>query len=897
MIKLETIITDLPDPASAGRFLERFADRHPRDHRRLMADDAVLSDVLALASFSPLIAQTLLQSPEHVAWLRRRRSAAAVRDKDEMLESLARFSLTNSQIEPHVQLARFRRRELMRIFLRDIRRLATIAEITDEISTLADAILEHALRLARQEMDNRFGQPLATDARGRKTPAEFCIVSLGKLGSRELNYSSDIDLLFIYSDDGMTSGSGSRGTVTNREYFVKLAERVIKLVGEASGEGSAYRVDLRLRPNGRVGPLALSLEETVRYYEETARPWERQVLIRSRSSAGDSGIFKDFSARVEAFVFAADQDVAEALQNVLLSKQKIDLEQILARGFDVKLGRGGIREIEFIAQALQLAHGGRDSWIRSPHTLITLDRLRDRRYISDAELTSLAEAYTFLRQTEHILQMENGLQTHTLPNEPEKRTLLARKMRFAGLSEFEAALEHHTVAVHTVFERVFDLEAVADPVPVATESAGENTFIDTPPTSSAAGPVDTDPNDQLISKFPRLAELLAALPENTSGPESSGTQPDEEAITAAVLSAVSEHDPLGKQLGDLRREWHRQITRIIYSDAAGELSMTESKRLQTALAEASISAALKIAERQTAHKFSRELGRFRTAVLGLGKLGSGGLDLDSDLDLILVFSADGHEGEEDVGPDLRLAAAKLAEGFVNALSGMTREGSLYRVDLRLRPFGKDGTLATSAAAFEEYLANRAAIWELLALVKLRGVGGDPKLARETEQRLRTIIHRRGREIDPAELAAETGQIRHRLEAEKADRRSSRDIDIKYGEGGMLDIYFALRFLQLRDNVPDEGRDRSTGHTLHQLVEHGSLSEELFRPLMAGYDFLSRLDHELRLTVGRTTRLPYANKKALEVIARRLGLRSPAELYEHLTAHRIAVRGAFDRILG
>ena len=896
MIKLETIISDLPDPANASRFLERFAELHPRDHRRLMADEAVLSDVLALASFSPLITQTLLQSPEHVAWLRRRRSAAAVRDKDEMLESLARFSLTSSQIEPHVQLARFRRRELMRIFLRDIRRLATIAEITDEISTLADAILEHALRLARQELDNRYGQPLATDARGRKTPAEFCIVSLGKLGSRELNYSSDIDLLFIYSDDGMTSGSGSRGSVTNREYFVKLAERVIKLVGEASGEGSAYRVDLRLRPNGRVGPLALSLEETVRYYEATARPWERQVLIRSRSSAGDAGIFKDFSTRVEAFVFAADQDVAEALQNVLLSKQKIDLEQILARGFDVKLGRGGIREIEFIAQALQLAYGGRDNWIRSPHTLITLDRLHDRRRISDAELTSLTEAYAFLRQTEHILQMENGLQTHTLPNELDKRTLLARKMRFAELSEFEAALEHHTTGVHAVFKRVFDLVAIEASDAAVTRPAGEETFINSPPTASATEPIDRELNDHLIPDFPRLAELLAALPENTSDPESSGTPADKEAIAAAMLSAVSEHDPLGKQLADLRREWHRQITRIIYRDAAGYISMAESKRLQTALAEASIAAALKVSERQTAHRFSRELGLFRTAVLGLGKLGSGGLDLDSDLDLIIVYTTDGHQADEGLEPDLRLAAAKLAEGFVNALSGMTREGSLYRVDLRLRPFGKDGPLATPAAAFEDYMANRAAIWELLALVKLRGVGGDAGLAREAEHRVRKIIHSRGREIDPAKLATESRRIRHRLEAEKADRRSLRDIDIKYGEGGMLDIYFALRFLQLRDNVPDKGPDRSTGHTLQQLMEQGSLSDELFRPLMAGYNFLSRLDHELRLTVGRTTRLPHANKKALEVIARRLGLRSPEELYEHLTSHRIAIRAAFDRIL-
>ena len=186
-----------------------------------------------------------------------------VRSKDDLLESLARFSLTHSQVEPQILLARFRRRELMRIFLSDIRRLATIAEITEDISNLADAILEYALRIARQELDNRYGTPLETDEKGRTRPADFTVVALGKLGSKELNYSSDIDLLFLYSAEGKTSDTGVRGSITNREYFIKLAEAIVRLVGQQTGEGAAYRVDLRLRPHGRVGPLAISVARRV----------------------------------------------------------------------------------------------------------------------------------------------------------------------------------------------------------------------------------------------------------------------------------------------------------------------------------------------------------------------------------------------------------------------------------------------------------------------------------------------------------------------------------------------------------------------------------------------------------------------------------------------------------
>ncbi len=292
MPRTEQLIRDLPDPDPARRFLGQLTENHPAAAAKLLRSEGLLSDILTLVSFSPLLATTLLQNPEYFWWLNRKRADSRVRGKDELLESLARFSLTNSQLEPQVLYARFRRRELIRIYLRDIRGLATIAEITEEISNLADAILEAALKEARREMDNRFGLPQQQDEKGRAVTARFCIAALGKLGSKELNYSSDIDLLFLYSEEGTTSGNGTKGAVTNREYFVKLSEFIVKLVGQQTGEGAAYRVDLRLRPHGSLGALALSIGDTAKYCRTEARAWERQVLIRSRGCAGDVELFQ-----------------------------------------------------------------------------------------------------------------------------------------------------------------------------------------------------------------------------------------------------------------------------------------------------------------------------------------------------------------------------------------------------------------------------------------------------------------------------------------------------------------------------------------------------------------------------------------------------------------------------
>jgi glutamate-ammonia-ligase adenylyltransferase len=456
MSDLNSLIKTLPDPDPAERFFERLKLEKPADAQRLLKNEGLLSDVLTLVAYSPLLAATLMQNTQYFAWLNKRRTETKVRDKEELLEALARFTLTNSTLETNVLLSRFQRRELLRIYLRDIRGLGTISEITEELSHLADAVLEYALRVARQELDNRYGAPQVKDEKGRDITGKFTVVSLGKLGSLELNYASDIDLLFLYSEDGETSGIGSRGAVSNKEYFIKLSELVTKLVGQQAGEGAAYRVDLRLRPHGRIGALAISLKESVDYYHASARNWERQVLLRARSSAGDADLFKDFYARVEDVIYQRNVSLEQALETVRLSKLQIDMEHKQERGFNVKLGRGGIREIEFIAQAPQLALGDSDHWLRAPHTLISLSRLTDRSLLRKRELTQLSDAYSFLRSLEHRVQMENGLQTHAVPEERERRVLVARRMACADEESFNETLKLHTDNVSEVYRRLFN---------------------------------------------------------------------------------------------------------------------------------------------------------------------------------------------------------------------------------------------------------------------------------------------------------------------------------------------------------------------------------------------------------------------------------------------------------
>jgi len=904
--KVQIFSQTLPDAEGTKRFFLKLGKKHPKNAEKLLKNEGLLSDILTLAAFSPLLATTILQHPNYLEWLNRERHSSTIKEKEEILESLARFALTNSLLETNVLLARFRRRELLRIYLKDIRRLSTIVEITEEISNLADSILEHALQIARQELDNQYGMPLEVDTKGRSNRANFCVVALGKLGSKELNYSSDIDLLYLYSQNGSTSGHGSKGKTSNRQYFIKLAQTVSKIVGEQTGEGAAYRVDLRLRPNGRVGALSISLTEAVKYYKTSSQMWERQVLIRSRSSAGDSEIFTDFLSQVESNVFSPNETVEHALGNVLKSKEKIDLEKIAKNGFDVKLGKGGIREIEFIAQALQLAYAGTDPWLRSPHTLISLSRLADRKLITEIELTELFEAYEFLRRLEHRLQMEHGLQIHIVADKPEKRLIVAERMNFETIDEFDQALKNHTQNVSKAFKHIFGerYAVMRKEEEKALRSTPKHDRSTTGRLQPILSSLEKSENEagldeetlntlEVFSKIsPPFSAMIAAHPKLIKHLPTQKKPFIIRDYSSEISSAVQKAKDFAEQLTILRKLWSRFILEIATEDIFKRKDATQIKTLQTSLAEASIEAAIAVTKQKLTLDCKSEISEFPFAVLGLGKLGSGSMDYGSDIDLVLIYD------DKKPSPLPKFTRqefyAKAAEIFVTVLSSLTRDGSLYRVDLRLRPDGKNGATSIGKKALLNYFETRSAIWEWLAYVKCRGIAGPTELANSTENLARKIIHKNAQIHDPNKTKAETYRIRKLLK--KAKGKKGTKLDIKYGEGGLQDVYFAIRYLQLRDDLPDNSDDRSTSFSLSRLKKNKSLSDTNYNNLITGYKFLSALDHALRLTVGRSSQLPVSNKTTLENIASRLKLQSSRELIEKLTIHRLEIHSSFCEIL-
>src|SRR5215510_8969179 len=460
---LEGFIDTLPDPAGARVFLSRLQAEDPTFLESVNSNPLLASRLLTLAGHSPFLAETLLRHPEHISWLKAEseRGLDRLKSLEQLSEELARFLTRTIDADESTTLTRFKRRELLRIYLRDCLGIATLSEITEELSNLADVILSYALSQAHQQMVNRHGAPLTRDERGRIETAEFAIAALGKLGCRELNYASDIDLLFLFSGNGKTAGDGRRAdsAISNKEFFTAVADRVVQLIGRSASEGAVYRIDLRLRPYGRDGEMVCEIERAIEYYTRLADNWERQALIRARASAGNGLVVSNFLNSVRDTIFSRDA-LPDTLEHVRRAKENIDRKEAgRRRGYNVKLGRGGIREIEFIAQALQLRHGGREPWVRSAQTLIVLARLAEKQYLTDNERATLSSAYNFLRVVEHRLQMEHGAQTHTLPTGAERLNFLARRCGYlAGDSTkaFLAELEAHTAEVRAIYHRVFE---------------------------------------------------------------------------------------------------------------------------------------------------------------------------------------------------------------------------------------------------------------------------------------------------------------------------------------------------------------------------------------------------------------------------------------------------------
>ncbi|MFQ5816595.1 MAG: hypothetical protein ACE5H2_01390 [Terriglobia bacterium] len=918
---LPTALAQVPDSDTALNNLERLTRPSGAEVLEpIVRRPVLLYHLLALFSHSRFLSESLIQQPELIGWLARDRRLGRIKSQEDLLEEYARFAATQSEVSASVVLARFKRREYLRITLKDILGIAELAETTLELSILADVLIEKALAVAAQELRRRYGDPQAHDASGRLVTARFAVVGLGKLGGNELNYSSDIDLLFLYAGEGETYGPTR---TSNREYFIRLAQRLIQLITDVTPEGPVFRVDLRLRPGGGEGDLAISLPAASNYYQRRAREWELQMLLKARHVAGDAALVREFLQGVEPFLYQGDIHFA-AVESVLEARERMD-RKLTAHGapLNVKLSPGGIRDIEFLVQCLQRLYGQRDPWVRSGGTLMALQKLHDKGYLAPNDHFRLASAYQFLRRLEHRLQLENGQQTHALPESGEALAVLARR---TGLEAFgrEAVemlrkeLDEHMHSVRAIYACVIPRSL--------GEAAGEVFRLEAPPAAGTTRVSELSyPN--LVAWFahrrspvyeqlqtltvPERARksfhrfLAAAL---TSSERFAALSRVPEALPAAVevfaqSEALSECLLRQPELLDVLLECARAGETPAREQLALGLAATAGGTAGGSLCEF-VSAARSASERMAslrmyfrnqvfrwgaaalwarrplweslagfsalaeeilgvalamAQKQVRGRRRGRFAVLALGRLATREMDLGSDADVI--FLAETPASQPAYGTWRR-----VAEKLIYIVSSYTRDGTLFPVDARLRPRGSEGELVQNADSVFEYFATTADVWEAVTYLKVRPVAGDLEFASTWCERLRQILAERFAAWD--QIGTPLAEMRLRIE-EEANRSSREEFNFKTGPGGVYDLDFIISALSLA-----AGASSLAGCHLQAQVESlpatGRLSEDDRRLLARAALFLRALDHSARLTTGRATSTLPSRPAGLEPVTLLLG---------------------------
>ncbi|MCZ6541452.1 MAG: bifunctional [glutamate--ammonia ligase]-adenylyl-L-tyrosine phosphorylase/[glutamate--ammonia-ligase] adenylyltransferase [Nitrospinae bacterium] len=465
-----------PDMAlnNFDRLAEKILDK---DHlyAQLSNSPFLLQALTVLFSGSQVLTDVLLSNPSYVDWLSDADTLTQPKTRDMLYRDF--YVLADSDEltdQTPVLLRKFKKREYIRLGLRDLMGHVDLREHVENLSDLADVCLQVAYEYSIKSLKEKYGTPVYTDPEGREQESEFAILSMGKLGGRELNYSSDIDLIYIYTSSlGETLPDNGQTSLSNHEFHTKLGQKITQTLSEITAEGNVFRVDLDLRPEGRSGELVNSLTSCETYYESWGRTWERQALLKARVSAGSQALGTEFLNMIRPFVIRKSLDF-NAIEEVKSLKKKVDLDlkqKNLEKGH-IKLGFGGIREVEFIVQSYQLLFGGRDQSLRDPNTLSLIEKLKDRDFMTETESEQLREAYIFLRNLENRVQISFGLQTYHLPKDEKNLAILARKMGYQGktypelVERLNKEFERHTQFVGNMYAHLFkedkDQQAAGD---------------------------------------------------------------------------------------------------------------------------------------------------------------------------------------------------------------------------------------------------------------------------------------------------------------------------------------------------------------------------------------------------------------------------------------------------
>jgi glutamate-ammonia-ligase adenylyltransferase len=905
--RLDLLLSASAAPEQGLQYFARLYERQPNWFQRLTRSTSGMRYLIAVFTYSQFLSEEILRHPEWINHLLESGSLQRVLTAEQMRDMLEE-TLPEGPPAP-LEFARFRRRQILRILIRDVLGLGTLPEITGELTALADTIVETAYARIRQQLVAEHGIPLTRAGQ----ESQFAVIALGKMGGNELNYSSDIDLMFLYYANGETSG-GERGSISNREFFVRAANQLTALLSTYTSEGMCYRVDLRLRPDGSQGEVCISLEAARQYYANRARDWELQMMIKARVAAGDKATGHGLLDFVEPRTYSTTLDFS-AIEELSATRERLN-EKLSWRNrrqrlhgadaVEVKLERGGIRDIEFLVQCLQRLYGGADTWVRHGGTMLALARLQDKGFLSGAEYGRLASSYQFLRQLEHRLQIIDDRQTHTLPSEPEALELLARRMP-GGLDSaawllqqtqihFDQVREIYDRVVHSnspsrqsanpggerrggniirsLYQRAPGLAAKLAAHPLKRGFSSFEHFLERISTDSAALSrlnVETRLAANTLDLFehsPHFAEELIRAPELLNE------------VARAAHTPVLNSPP--DSVSDLRLWYRREMVRIQAASICLSEPIFETLLRTSDLADAVIAKVYDIAVAETRASHAPEAARDlsdQMSVIALGRLGMREFDLGSDADLVFVLA-------DSDAADMAFWT-RVAERVVDLTTAYTGGGVMFAVDTRLRPNGVDGPLVLTESSFKEYFARTAEAWEGMAYMKSRAVAGDAKRAERFLKELQDLDWQRYGQSGRSRT--DLRRMRQKLEAEQGSAHP-----LKAGRGGYYDIDFILLYLRLK-NAGVYFKVLNTPERIQVLENMGHLDSAGAKFLNEAATFYRALDHAIRVLTGHAeAKLPSPSQvEALDALLRRW---TPIPLSE-LDDIRAQTRSAFEKLFG
>lgn len=865
-------------------------------------------------------------------------------------------------------LRRMKAEAALLIALADIGGVWPVMRAARALTELADTAACAAVRFLLRDAAAR-GKLEPPDKSVPEAGSGYVVLAMGKMGAFELNYSSDIDLIVFYDPEAPALVDRDDAAA----FYVRITRGLVKLLQERTADGYVFRVDLRLRPDPASTQIAVSTETALNYYGSVGQNWERAALIKARACAGDIAAGEDILRQLSPFIWRKYLDYA-AIADIEALKRQIHAYRghadIAVEGHNIKLGRGGIREIEFFAQTQQLVAGGRHPELRGRETLPTLAALAGGGWIGAAARADLEAAYLFLRETEHRLQMVADDQTHALPQDREGLERFARFAGFRNRDDFAGTLLGHLHKVQGHYVRLFEektgeasrlsltfpkdaddretlnrLGAMGFRRPLEVSATVRNwlygsyrvlrgeiartQFADLVPVlldrlartenpDAAVAAFDgfvagmhrgarlfslLRQNPDLVTLValtlgtaPRLADILARHPEAMDAllePSFFGALPDEAALDADLERTAGQERAYEDYLDRLRMFSNEQMFLIGARILSGTVSAEQAGGAFARIADAAVRAL----HRRVAEMLAENHGRIRgqeTALLALGKLGGREMTATSDLDLIIVYDFDAEHPQSDGARPLYGAQyfARLTQRLIGALSSQTNYGSLYQVDMRLRPSGRSGPVATSIEAFAGYQENEAWTWEHLALTRARVIAGSPEFAARVEKTIRTVLCRAR---DPAIIAADVVDMRRAIAEEKGEKARW---DLKYAAGGLIDLEFIAQYLQLVHAAGHpEILDTTTARVFDKAWRLDLLSAEDADVVRPAIRLFHNLTQVLRLCLSGPFDPKTAGAGLLGLLCRAADLPNFATLDAHVADTRHKVRAAFNRILG